>query len=152
MQISLEATGKTRDFKWYLHPRLRKKLDLMIARLEKKDAWILIDGDEGSGKSTMASFVMEYISCQTGRTFTEDNFYFDAEQLLSAGLSSANKLLNWDEAALGGLSTQWWNKQQQDLKQFGMTGRMMHHFVTMCVPKFHELGKYFCRDRCVGPG
>lgn len=137
-------------FPFYIEPRLAEKLDLMIQRLDKADAWVVIDGDEGSGKTNMAGYIMKYISCKTGRKFNEENFYFDAKALFERTKNTTGEILNWDEAALGGLSRQWWNRNQINLMQFGMSGRIKHHFVVLCIPKFDKLGEYFIRDRSLG--
>jgi len=139
-----------KEFPWYIDPPLKKKLDLMIECLKTDDAWIIIDGDEGAGKSTMAAFIMYYVHCKTGRPLSVDNFWFDAEQMFNAAKNNNGLLLNWDEAALGGLSRQWQNKNQQNLMLLGMTGRIKHHFVILCVPKADKIGEYFVRDRTLG--
>ena len=137
-------------FPYYIDPPLKKKLDIMIEGLKTDDAWLIIDGDEGAGKSTMAAFIMYYVSLKTGRSLSVDNFWFDAETMFKTAQENSNMLLNWDEAALGGLSRQWQNKNQQNLMLLGMTGRIKHHFIVLCVPKADKIGEYFVRDRTVG--
>jgi hypothetical protein len=139
-----------KEFPWYIDPPLKKKLDLMIECLKTDDAWVVIDGDEGAGKSTMAAFIMYYVHCKTGRPLSADNFFFDAEEMFTVTKNNSGMLLNWDEAALGGLSRQWQNKNQQNLMQLGMTGRIKHHFIVLCIPKADKLGEYFVRDRTLG--
>lgn len=138
-----------KKFPFYIDGMLEKKLFLMAERLKKGDVWIVIDGDEGAGKSNMACYLMYAMHCITGRPFKEENFFFDARRMFEFAKSTKGEILNWDEAALGGLSRQWQNKNQINLMQFGMTGRIKHHFVTLCIPKFDKLGEYFVRDRSI---
>ena len=148
--MATENSFTPKEFPWYIDPPLKKKLDLMIECLKTDDAWVIIDGDEGAGKSTMAAFIMYYVHCKTGRPLSVDNFWFDAEDMFNTAKNNSGMILNWDEAALGGLSRQWQNKSQQNLMQLGMTGRIKHHFVVLCVPKADKIGEYFVRDRTLG--
>lgn len=141
---------KNKDtFPFYIEPKLAKKLDLMIDRLKKRDAWVIVDGDEGSGKTNMATLLLYYVYWRTGRKFSHKNYFYDVQDLRNECQKNENGLYNWDEAALGGLSVQWWNKQQQYLMQFAMTGRIKHHFIVSCIPKFNKLQEYFVKDRSI---
>lgn len=138
-----------KEFPYWIEKALEKKLFLMAKRLEKGDVWIILDGDEGAGKSNMATYLLYAMHCITGRKFTQDNFFFDAKKMFEFAKSTRGQLINWDEAAIGGLSRQWHNKTQVNLMQFAMTGRILHHFVVLCIPKFDKLQEYFVRDRSV---
>lgn len=136
-----------KEFPYYIDKKLKHKLDLLTTQLEKKDVWILLDGDEGSGKTNMAAFLLYYFHCSTGRELTIDNFYFDAENLFEYAKSTKEKLLNWDEAALGGLSTEWWTRAQVNIIKLALTGRKLHHVFILCIPRFDKLKEDLRRDR-----
>lgn len=136
-----------KQFPYHLEPKLKRKLDKLIEQLEKNDVWILIDGDEGSGKTNTAAYILYYFHCMTGREFSEKNFYFDSEEMFNYVKSNENKLINWDEAALGGLSTEWWSRAQTNIYKFGVTGRKKHHVFILCIPKFDMLREYLRLDR-----
>lgn len=139
-----------KEFNFYLPHRLKAKLDLMINRLDKSDAWLMIDGDEGTGKTNMATYLAYYIHCNTGREFTIKNFFFDARKLLSFAQSTEKQIIVYDEAVLGALSTEWYDEAQRNLIKLAMTGRKLHHFVILCIPKFYKLNEYLRLERTLG--
>ena len=123
--------------------RLENILLNFVGRLDKKDIWILISGKEGAGKSNMLAYLLKFFAVHTGRKLDVNNLYFDADALREYAQSHDNALLGWDEASIGGLSSQWLNKSQIYLMQFGMTGRIKHHIIIMCIPNFEKLKDYF---------
>ena len=138
-----------KEFPFGIEKRLAHKLNLMVERLDKQDVWIIIDGDEGAGKTNAATYLMYWFACKTGRPFTINNYFYDATQLREFAQSSEKQIMNWDEAAIGGLSTEWWNKSQRELMQFAMTGRVKHHVIILCIPKFSKLAEYLIKDRSI---
>jgi hypothetical protein len=116
---------KITDFPYKISPHMKRKLDLIIRTLDQDDAWIVVDGDEGSGKTNMAAFLMYYFHCQTGRPFETDAslFFFDT-----------NDLVNYLKS-----TQEWWNQSQLNLIKFSMTGRKKHHILILCIPKIHKL-------------
>ena len=122
-------------------PKLKHKLDLLIKTLDKRDVWILLDGDEGSGKTNMAVYLLYYFHCRTGRDFTLDRFLLWQRWNVQLGKDNSNGLICWDEAALGGLSTEWASRSQINLIKFAMTGRKKHHVFILNVPRFNKLKK-----------
>jgi len=121
----------------------------MVQQLKKNDVWIIVDGDEGSGKTNMATYILYYFHCATGRDFTQDRLYFDSDEMFEWVKENMNGLVNWDEAALGGLSTEWWSRAQSNLMKFAMTGRKKHHVFVLCIPKFNKLQEYLRVDRSI---
>ena len=136
-----------KEFPFKIDPRLKSKLDILASTLDKRDVWILIDGDEGTGKTNTASFILYYFHCLTGREFTLDRFYFDSDAMFDWVKCNSHGLINWDEACLGGLSTEWWSKSQMNLLKFAMTGRKKHHVFVLCVPRFNKLKEDLRKDR-----
>jgi hypothetical protein len=136
-----------KEFPFKMDPKLRQKLEGLLATLDKKDIWILVDGDEGSGKTNTAAYLLYFFHCATGREFSVNQFYFDAEALFNYAKSTEKKLINWDEAALGGLSVEWYNQSQINLLKFAMTGRKKHHIFVLCIPRFDKLKEDLRSDR-----
>lgn len=128
-----------KEFPFRIDEKLKFKLDMLVEQLNKKDVWILLTGDEGSGKSNAASYLMYYFHCATGRDFSVDRFYFDSEELFNYAKTTKEQLLLWDEAALGGLSTEWWTQSQTNLIKLSITGRKLHHVFILCIPRFDKL-------------
>jgi hypothetical protein len=138
---------KSKPFPYKMDTRLKRKLDILASTLKKRDVWILLDGDEGTGKTNSAAYLLYYFHCITGREFTLDRFYFDSDPMFEWVKEHYNGLICWDEAALGGLSTEWYNKSQINLLKFAMTGRKKHHVFVLCVPRFNKLKEDLRKDR-----
>jgi len=136
-----KASGN--EFPFYIENKLQDRLKKLSKRLDKRDIWVIIGGREGSGKTNAATYLMYWFHCMTGRNFTINNFYYDANGLKEFLQSTYNEMGNWDEAAMGGLSNQWFEREQLYLVQVGITCRIRHHIVIMCVPDFEKLKDYF---------
>jgi hypothetical protein len=136
-----------KSFPFRIDYKLKRKLDLLYATLEKKDVWILVDGDEGSGKTNAAAYLLYYFHCMSGRDFSLDRFYFDTDAMFDWVKDNKEGLVNWDEAALGGLSTEWWSHSQTNLIKFALVGRIKHHIFVMCIPRFNKLREDLRLDR-----
>jgi hypothetical protein len=134
----------------YVSDKLKHKLDLLASTLDKKDIWLLVDGDEGSGKTNTACYLLWYFHCITGREFTLDRFYFDSDEMFEWVKENYNGLINWDEATLGGLSAEWWSRSQINLLKFAMMGRKKHHIFVLCIPRFNKLKVDLRQDRIHG--
>ena len=144
--IGTKFKGK-KEFPYKIDIRLKHKLDVLIKSLNKRDVWILLDGDEGSGKTNMAVYLLYYFHCMTGREFTLDRFYFDSDAMFEWVKDNENGLICWDEACLGGLSTEWASRSQVNLLKFAMTGRKKHHVFILNVPRFNKLKEDLRKDR-----
>lgn len=140
------------DKHYSMEKALKEKLDLMIGRMtgpNKKDNLVLIDGDEGDGKSNMAMGIAYYVHDQTKRPFTVDNVYFNLEDLTTKALAEKEQIYVWDEGALGGLAGDWWNKNQKKFIKLLMVARKRRHFFIICIPKFFKLNEYLVLDRSI---
>jgi hypothetical protein len=122
--------------------------DLLLARLRlmavrvvkhKFDNLIIIDGDEGYGKSNLASAICYYFAWKTKRKFSVDNVFFKIEDMMEFAKSTEKQVIWWDEAALGGLTSQGFNQMQIQLLQLLMTGRKKQHFYIFVIPKYFRL-------------
>jgi len=136
-----------KEFPFHIDAKLEYKLELLTKQLRIKDVWILVDGDEGSGKTNMLSYLLYYFHCATGREFTIERLYFDSEAMFEWAKSNSNGLIGWDEACLGGLSIEWWNRSQINLLKFAMMGRKKHHVFVLCIPRFDKLKEDLRIDR-----
>lgn len=126
------------------------KLDLCIKRTtghKHFDNLIVIDGDEGYGKTTLSVAAAYYIAEKTGR---EMRYFFNLDDLIKYAASNKEKVIIWDEAALGGLGAEWQNKTQQKLIKLLMVARKKRHFWIFNIPKFFKLAEYILIDRAIG--
>jgi dephospho-CoA kinase len=132
--------------------RLKEKMDLMINRSTGKkhmDNLIVIDGDEGIGKSTLSVYLANYYASKTGRPFSVDNIFFDIHKLIKFAQTTEDQIIIWDEAALGGLSTEHAKQHQVNLTKLLMTARKKRHFWIFNIPKFFKLNEYILVDRAI---
>ena len=139
------------DKQYFMEKKLVEKLDLMVKRMEGSDDNVVcIDGDEGQGKTNFAVGICYYIAYHTGRTYTpKENIFFDLDVLIEYASKTKEKIIHWDEGALGGLSAQWWRKNQQKFIQLLMVARKKKHFIIICIPRFYKLNEYIVVDRSI---
>lgn len=139
------------DKEIYLDDNLKDLVDLCIRRQQKKwDNVLIIDGDERSGKTTLAKSIAYYYSHTTGKEFSLKNIFFDPEEMLHFATDNKEEVLIWDEAAFGGLSTQWQNKIQQKLNSMLMVTGKYRDFYIFIIPSFFRLNRYLAIDRSIG--
>ncbi len=138
------------DKKYYMDEELKYKLDLMIKRMRgTDDNVVVIDGDEGQGKSEMAMGICYYISHKTGRKYDIDNIEFDLDKVIKFASSTKEQIIDFDEAVLGLLTTEWQSKLQQKFNKLIMIARKKKHFIVLCIPKFHRLSQYVIEERSI---
>ena len=141
------------DKHYSLDKGLKTRLDRMIERSsgsKKFDNLLVIDGDEGYGKTTLAVEVAYYVAQQLKRPFSVDNVFFNVDELTEFARSNKEQLIIWDEAALGGLAAQWQSNVQKVLTQLLMVARKKKHFWIFNIPKFYKLNEYVIVDRAIG--
>ena len=134
-----------------MHERLLEKLDLMATRVVKHkfDCLLILDGDEGMGKSNLASAIAYYWAWKTKRNFSNKNVFFKIEDMLEFAKSTERQVIWWDEAALGGLTSQGFNQLQIQLLQVLMTARKKQNFYIFVIPKYYRLKRNII-DRSMG--
>tara|TARA_Y100000310_G_scaffold309683_1_gene354057 strand:- start:2473 stop:3324 length:852 start_codon:yes stop_codon:yes gene_type:complete len=138
------------DKDYVLENKLVDKLELMITRMKGQDDNVItIDGDEGLGKTNLGCGICYYIAWRMGREYNVDHIFFDLDKLVKFASETKEQIIHWDEAALGGLSVQWWKANQTKFMQLLMVARKKKHFVVMCIPKFNYLREYFFVDRSI---
>ena len=144
---------KVTDKQYSMENRLVITLNLMLKRMTdryKKDNLLLIDGDEGDGKTNMSCGVGYYIAYKTQRSFSSKNFFFKLDSVIDFALKNERQVIVWDEGALGGLSDEWWNKAQTRLIKLLMVCRKKRHFFIINIPRFFKLREYLAVDRSIG--
>lgn len=134
----------------YLNHHLKDFLDLCIQR--EKHHWdnvIIIDGKERSGKTTLMKSICHYVAKQTNKEFNLDHIFFDPEEMLKFATSTQKQVIVWDEAALGGMATQWQNEVQQKLNAALMVTGKYNHFYVFIIPSLFRLNRYLALDRSI---
>jgi len=140
------------DKNYFMETKLLEKLDLMIKRSSgknKMDNWIVVDGDEGLGKSTMSVACAYYVAQKMGRDFDVSKVFFDPDTLIEYGTKTKEQVLILDESVFGGLSGDAATKLGKKLIKFSMVIRKKKHFIFLNIPKFFKLNEYLMVDRSV---
>lgn len=139
------------DKQYSLEKKYVKILDLLIKRIKgTDDAVLIVDGDEGIGKTELSVGTCYYVAYTTGRKYGIDNIFFNLDEVIKFASTTENQIIHFDEAALGLLLTQWQSKTQQQFIQLVMTARKKRHFIIICIPKFHRLPQYVMEERAIG--
>lgn len=126
-------------------------MDLMCERLNRRlDCLMLVDGNEGFGKSNISVGICGYIAEKMGRKFSVDNVFFDLDELIEFTAKTEQQVILWDEAVLGGLASEWQSKTQKKLQKILMTARKKRHFILFVIPRFFKLNEYIVVDRTIG--
>ena len=141
------------DKQYYMDDRLISKLDLMIKRCSGKmqmDNWLVVDGDEGYGKSTMSICCAYYFAYKLKRPFGCEQIFFDPDKFIEYGTKTKEQVIILDESVFGGLSGDAMTKIGKKLIKFAMVIRKKKHIVFLNIPKFFKLNEYLMVDRSVG--
>lgn len=140
------------DKDYYMDDRLISKLDLMIKRCSgnnKMDNWIVIDGDEGLGKSTMSVCCAYYMAHKLNRKFSCEQIFFDPDKFIEYGTKTKEQVFILDESVFGGLSGDAMTKIGKKLIKFAMIIRKKRHVIFLNIPKFFKLNEYLMVDRSI---
>lgn len=152
--VSMQEEGDYNFFfngnKYYIDGMLKSNLDIVAIRdFNKWDNLIIIDGLERSGKTTIGSTACAYLSTRLNRSFSVDSIYFDIDSLIEYAQTSREKIILWDESALGGLGSQWNTREQLKLKQLLITCGKYRHVLVFIIPDFTLLSSYFAVHRSI---
>ena len=135
----------------YLDGKFWKCLEHYKHMQEKNnDVVIIIEGLEGSGKSTLQGMILEFIS--DGR-FDPKNDLVGADYLDGLEKIERAKKRGWlgfDEGNVFFLATETTKREHRDLHKIFSIFRQKNLFVVICLPSFFRLGTYFAIDRSVG--
>jgi len=140
------------DKKYYMDEHLVEKLNLCAKRCMKKDmdSLLIVDGDEGLGKTTISSAAAYYVKSITNMGFNTKSLFFDVDEMIDFAAKTEKQIIIWDEAALSGLSMEWYNKSQVKLIKFLMVSRKKNHFYFFNIPKIFRLKDYLAIERSLG--
>ena len=132
----------------YLDGELKKRLDFSKEQIKKNNDCIgIIDGPEGSGKSSMGGNIMLYMT---------DNKFDPKKHMIGSDYEDAldklenvkeNGALMFDEGNAFFLSTETTTREHRDLHKVFSIFRQKNLFVLIVMPSFFRLGTYFSVDR-----
>jgi len=129
---------------------LTSNVEFLYKRKTKKwDNLIIIDGDERAGKTTISQQIGYVYSIMNKSMFSVNNIFFNPEKMFNYAYKNKNDIIIWDEAAMGGLSTEWQNKVQQLLIKMLMTCGKYNHLYIFIIPKFKRINAYLGLDRSI---
>ena len=134
---------KVTDKDYYLDGFAEQVCQAVAKRVQsrKQDILILMNGNEGSGK-TNASIALAYrIADLTGREFGNENVFFNIDKMMEYAGNTKEKVIIWDEAALGGLASSWSAPSQRKLKAMLMVCRKLRHVFLFNIPRFYRLNR-----------
>lgn len=142
------------DLNFSMDKQLKKKLDLIIKRIEqpnpKKDAILLVEGGEGEGKTNMSLQCAYYVKYNTSRKFNNKHVFFRAVDLLNYAQNTEKQILIYDEPALDMLSSEWRKQEQMNLIKLLMMARKKRHLIIFNITKFYKFNEYVVVDRSIG--
>jgi len=141
---------KTKGVKYRIDDNLKGNLDLLMKSVSKGwDNVMIIDGREGTAKSTLGKMICFYLS--KGK-FNVDNIVFTAEQFIQAvEKAPIGSAILFDEMVMAGMSSDAMSGMQKMLiKKFTLIRKKQLHIV-LIIPYFFMLQKYFAigRTRCL---
>ena len=139
---------KRKEHDLYLDGKLKNKLDFAKRhRKRNNDVIGIVEGKEGSGKSSLAGNIMRYV--------TNDSFDPTKDMIGSDYEDAINKIdkvknsghLMFDEGNVFFLSTETIKREHRDLHKLFSIFRQKNLFVLIVLPSFFRLGTYFALDR-----
>lgn len=121
---------------------------LKKAVAKKWDGIVMVDGIEGSAKTTLVGACAYYLDPNYGIdsvVFTQDQFFKMVDT------AKAGSVIHWDEFIFGGLSTEALNKVQNALIKKMTTIRKKRLYIFLVMPWFFMMRPYFAvgRSRCL---
>lgn len=129
------------------HPNLVRCAKIFKSRTEKKDNQICIEGETGTGKSTLALCLFSILSYIFNRQLNlEKNVvYYPKTAELSERLVKLGEydLLWVDETIKSLYKGRWMNKDVMESNEIIQTERFRHNTIVYCIPSFNELTKSF---------
>ena len=134
------------EITYFLDDRLKKNLDRQIENLDKKDKDFLmvVDGREGSGKSTLSLQIGKYVD----NTLDLSRVCFTPEEFRQAIFSATKgQCVIYDEAFTGLSSRSAVSKINKMLVSLMMQMRQKNLFVIIVLPTFFQLDKYVAMFR-----
>ena len=130
------------EYTYALEPRLKRYLDnkvkINLAK-EDRDVVIIIDGYEGSGKSTFAMQVGKYVD----PTLNLNRICMSSQEFKDAIIKSKkNTCVIYDEAVTGMTATESLTRVGKMLKSLMMQMRQKNLFVIIVMPNVFDFSRY----------
>lgn len=133
--------------KFYIDPIIEKELEKVKKNVTKKDRdyVMVIDGEEGSGKSVLAMQIAKFLDPK----FNIDNICFNADTFIER-LKRAHKhsCIVLDEAFSSANSRSALTEVNRSMIGVATEMRQQNLFVIIVIPSFFDLDKYFALWRC----
>jgi hypothetical protein len=135
------------EISYYVDPRLKRFLDSKVKvdlASKDKDYPMLIDGYEGSGKSTFAQQIGKYVD----PTLNIDRVCMTADEFKNAVLTAKkNQCVIYDEAVTGMTAGDSISRVGKLLKSLMMQMRQKNLFIIIILPSIFEFNKYAVLSR-----
>lgn len=125
---------------YHLDSILKSNLDIIrkYVTTQDGDAFIIITGSEGAGKSLIAMQISRYLDA----SFNEKSIAFTPQQFKDKVMSSPKfKCILYDEALNGFSWRSQLMKEQRDLLYMTFEMRQRNLFVVLCCPSFYDMNK-----------
>lgn len=143
---------KVTDKDFWIHPYLKQNLDLLKKAIKHKwDGIVIVDGMEGSGKTTLGAsmcYYMAYNKAKKRSSFNIDSFAWSPRQIEKAiKEAKPGSSVLCDEFVLAGLSTDAMTEMQNILIKYFTLIRKKRLFICLVIPYFYLLRRYFALGR-----
>lgn len=138
---------------FYMNAKLKENLDYEVKRIKKGwDVILLVDGEEGSGKSSFASSIAYYLSSKLETKFELEDVIFTIPQFEEwVKEQPVGSVCLWDEFVMAGLSTEALYRIQNTLIKRMAIIRKKRLVIILVIPYLFMLRKYFAlaRTKCL---
>lgn len=132
---------------FYIDPILKQELDRIKIAVTKKDRdfVMVVDGEEGSGKSVLAMQIAKYLD----HDFNIEKLSFNAEQFIDKIKKvKSNSCIVLDEAYNASNARASLTEVNRSMVAVATEMRQRNLFVIFVLPTFFDLDKYFALWRC----
>lgn len=139
--VTVTDPNTKEESSFYLDGKLKTQLDKIRKRIQKKDSdyVLIIDGEEGSGKSVFAMQICKYVD----PTFNTNRVYFNGNSFHEGVIASDKcKAHQFDEAFIGLSSRTALSEINHLLNSLIMQMRQKNLFVCIVLPSIFILDKY----------
>lgn len=114
---------------------------------QEQDSVLIIEGPEGTGKTTGSVITTAYIKYLSKRDIY---LFFNLLQLIKFAQNTEGKIIIWDEPALNSLTTDRLNTLNKNLMKLLMMCRAKRHFFIINIVDFTKFDPYIVVERPTG--
>lgn len=141
---------KVTDKQYRMDQYLVENLNFCHKRMKANwDNVIIIDGKEGTGKSTMGRQVGYYFSYITKKSFGTENIFFDPAKLLKFASVTTNQVIIFDEAAIAAMANNFQSQVYKTLMLSLIMSRKKGHLWIFILPRIYWLSFYLAIERSI---